>query len=149
MLFLLDTHVLLWAAYEPERLSDETVGLLESLENELLFSAASIWEVAIKASLGREDFRIDANLLRRELVEHGYRELPVSSAHAAAIATLPTIHRDPFDRMLVAQARVEGLELLTADQIVASYGSPVRLVSGRRERSPGSDPSLHSLAAES
>ncbi len=127
MLYLLDTHLLLWAAYEPDRLSPQTRELLDAGDNALLFSAASIWEVAIKASLGRDDFVADANVLRRGLVENGYRELPITSAHAAAVATLPALHRDPFDRILVAQARVEGVPLLTSDTTVAGYGDPAQL----------------------
>lgn len=134
MLVLLDTHLLLWAAYEPERFTDDVITLLQHPETELVFSAASIWEVSIKASLGRADFTLDANVFRRELVEHGYRELAITGAHAAAIGTLPNIHRDPFDRLLVAQARVEGIELFTSDRTVAAYGSPVRLVESSRRR---------------
>lgn len=128
MLLLLDTHILLWAAYQPERLSAVGNALLSDPVNTLLFSAASIWEVAIKAGVGRPDFTVDANVLRRALVENDYRELPVAGAHAAAVAGLPALHRDPFDRLLVAQARVEGVVLLTADQQVAAYGAPVRRV---------------------
>lgn len=128
MLLLLDTHILLWAAYQPERLSAVGNALLSDPVNTPLFSAASIWEVAIKAGLGRPDFTVDANVLRRALVENDYRELPVTGAHAAAVAGLPALHRDPFDRLLVAQARVEGVVLLTADQQVAAYGAPVRRV---------------------
>lgn len=134
MLVLLDTHLLLWAAYEPERFTGDVITLLEHPEAELVFSAASIWELAIKASLGRADFTLDPNVFRRELVEHRYRELPITGAHAAAVGTLPNIHRDPFDRLLVAQARVEGIELFTADPAVADYGSPVRLVEMSRRR---------------
>jgi PIN domain nuclease of toxin-antitoxin system len=127
MLYLLDTHLLLWAAYEPDRLSLQARQLLDDSDNTLLFSAASIWEVAIKATLGREDFTADANVLRRGLVENGYRELPIASTHAAAVSGLPPLHRDPFDRILVAQARVEGVTLLTSDHAVAAYGDPVQL----------------------
>lgn len=130
MIILLDTHVLLWAAREPDRLGRTTRELLEDPANELAFSAASIWEVAIKHSLGRADFDIDPRVLRRGLLESGYRELEVTGLHGAAVADLPGIHRDPFDRMLVAQARVEGLTLLTADERVAAYGSPARLIGG-------------------
>ncbi|MFT4258340.1 type II toxin-antitoxin system VapC family toxin [Microbacterium sp.] len=128
MRLLLDTHVLLWAAYAPQRLAVRSVDLLSDAENDLLFSAASIWEVAIKSALGRGDFDADPHVLRRELRENGYIELPVDGAHAAAVTGLPPIHGDPFDRMLVAQARVEGITLLTADEKVAEYGPPVRLI---------------------
>jgi PIN domain nuclease of toxin-antitoxin system len=128
MKLLLDTHLLLWAASDPERLSAEARGLIENPENEVLFSAASLWEVAIKSSLGREDFRVNARLLRRSLLDNGYGELRVGSEHAVAIDGLPPIHRDPFDRILVAQGMVEGITLLTGDAVVARYGGTVRLM---------------------
>ncbi|MFT4220999.1 MAG: type II toxin-antitoxin system VapC family toxin [Microbacterium sp.] len=117
----------LWAAYKPRRLAATALELIEDERHELVFSAASIWEVTIKASLGRDDFDVDPRVFRRGLVESGYAELPITSAHAAAVADLPALHRDPFDRMLVAQARVEGLTLLTNDELVAAYGQPARL----------------------
>jgi PIN domain nuclease of toxin-antitoxin system len=125
---LLDTQLLLWAAGQPERLSAATRRLVDDPRNQPVFSAASLWEVAIKSSLGRTDFRADARLLRRGLLDNGYDELAVTSEHAVAIASLPPIHRDPFDRMLVAQSAVEGILLLTADPIVAQYSGPVRKV---------------------
>ncbi len=128
MKLLLDTHVLLWAAGQPERLSTAARDLLENHENELMFSAASLWEVAIKSSLGREDFRAQPGVLRRGLLDNGYVELPVASQHAVCVAALPPIHKDPFDRMLVAQAQVEGITLLTCDPVVALYPGPVRKV---------------------
>jgi PIN domain nuclease of toxin-antitoxin system len=124
---LLDTHLLLWAASAPERLPAGARALLEDAANELLFSAASLWEVTIKAGLGRDDFRVDARVLRRGLLDNGYTELPISSAHAVAVAGLPNLHRDPFDRLLVAQAGVEGITLLTSDEAVAGYPGPIRL----------------------
>ena len=127
MKLLLDTHLLLWAASAPERLPAGARALLEDAANELLFSAASLWEVTIKASLDRDDFRIDARVLRRGLLDNGYTELPISSAHAVAVAGLPNLHRDPFDRLLVAQAGVEGITLLTSDEAVARYPGPIRL----------------------
>jgi PIN domain nuclease of toxin-antitoxin system len=126
--FLLDTHVLLWAAAAPERLSRAARALLGAPEHELLFSAASLWEIAIKRGLGRDDFRVEPRVLRRGLEEHGYEELPVASRHALALDQLPPIHRDPFDRMLVAQALVEGVTLLTSDPVVASYPGSIRRV---------------------
>jgi PIN domain nuclease of toxin-antitoxin system len=124
LILLLDTHVLLWAAGEPERLSDGTRDLLVDSGTTLFFSAASVWEIAIKNALGRRDFRVDP---RRLLVAHGYSELAVSAEHAVAAGALPPLHKDPFDRMLVAQAKTEGVVLLTADARVADYGEPVRL----------------------
>ncbi len=128
MIVLLDTHLLLWAAYAPERLPAAARAVIDDPSTAPIFSAASIWEVAIKASLGRDDFDADPRILRRALVESGYRELAISAAHAAAVTDLPPVHRDPFDRILVAQARVEGIELLTDDPQVAAYGAPTRLV---------------------
>ena len=128
MKLLLDTRLLLWAAGQPERLSAATRALLEDPQNELLFSSASLWEVSIKRGLGRDDFRVDPRLLRRGLLDNGYSELPITSEHAISIDGLPPIHKDPFDRMLVAQAMVEGITVLTADPRVAQYPGPVRSV---------------------
>lgn len=128
MKFLLDTHLLLWAAGKPDRLSPAARKLLASPANELLFSAANLWEVAIKRGLGRTDFQADPPLLRRGLRDNGYSELPILSNHVVAIESLPPIHKDPFDRLLVAQATVEGITLLTMDSAVAGYPGPVRLV---------------------
>jgi PIN domain nuclease of toxin-antitoxin system len=128
MKLLLDTHLLLWAAGAPDRLSTEARSLLDNPENELLFSAASLWEVAIKRGLGRHDFKVDARLLRRGLLDNGYSELPIVSDHVVAIESLPTLHKDPFDRVLVAQATVEGVTLLTIDSLVAQYPGPIRTV---------------------
>ena len=128
MRVLLDTHVLLWTAGLPSRLSDEARALIEDPGTEVVFSAASLWEVAVKSGLGRDDFRVDPRLLRRGLLEHGYTELPVTGAHAVVVDLLPAIHRDPFDRMLVAQAQVEGVTLLTADSTVARYPGPIRAI---------------------
>ena len=128
MKYLLDTHLLLWAAAEPKRLPKAARALLGDAGNTLLFSAASVWEVAIKAGLGRPDFTVEPAVLRRGLLDNGYLELPVASEHAVVTGTLPPIHRDPFDRLLVAQAQVEGITLLTADPVVAQYPGPIRSV---------------------
>lgn len=128
MKLLLDTHLLLWAAGMPDRLPAEARRLMDDPENEFFFSAASLWEIAIKHELGRDDFKADARLLRRGLLDNGYSELPIGSEHAVAIDGLPPIHKDPFDRMLVAQATVEGITLLTSDAVVARYPGPVRHV---------------------
>jgi PIN domain nuclease of toxin-antitoxin system len=125
---LLDTHLLLWAAGKPERLSSAACTLLEDPDNELIFSAASLWEIAIKNSLGRKDFRVPARALRRELLDNGYSELPISSEHAVSIDSLQPIHKDPFDRILIAQAQIEGIVFLTSDEVLAGYGGLVRLV---------------------
>ena len=128
MKLLLDTHLLLWAASQPKRLPAEARRLIADPGNEPVFSAASIWEVAIKSGLGREDFQADPRLLRRELLDNGYSELPILSEHTVATADLPPIHKDPFDRPLIAQSLVEGITLLTADPWVARYPRPVRKV---------------------
>lgn len=128
MKLLLDTHLLLWAASSPERLPATLRALLEEPQNELFFSAASLWEIVIKRGLGRSDFQVDARALRRGLRDNGYQELAITGEHALFIDSLPPIHKDPFDRVLVAQATVEGITLLTADALVAQYPGPVRLV---------------------
>ena len=101
MKLLLDTHLLLWAAGEPRRLSKPARRLIDNPDNELLFSAASLWEVAIKRRLGREDFKVDARLLRRGLLDNGYSELPIVSDHVVATESLPLIHKDPFSNDMV------------------------------------------------
>ena len=128
MKLLLDTQLLLWAAGQPERLSKTARKLLNDPQNELVFSAASLWEVAIKCSLGREDFRVEPRLLRRGLLDNGYIELPVTSQHAVNFDGLPPLHKDPFDRLLLSQALSEGITLLTTDSTLAGYPGPVRRV---------------------
>jgi len=128
MKFLLDTHLLLWAAGKPQKLSKRARSLILDPENELLFSAASLWEVAIKRGLGRKDFQVDARLLRRGLLDNGYIELPIISDHVVATENLPPLHKDPFDRLLVAQATVEGITFLTTDSLVSQYPGPIRTV---------------------
>ncbi len=128
MKLLLDTQLLLWAAGLPERLSAAALALLNDPRNEPVFSAASIWEIAIKNALGRDDFRVNPRLLRRGLLDNGYAELPVTSQHAVNIDGLPPLHKDPFDRLLLAQALSEGLILLTTDAQLARYPGSVRQV---------------------
>ncbi len=128
MNLLLDTHILLWTAGHPEQLSDSTRALLMDQQNSLLFSAASLWEIVIKRRLGRDDFSVEPSLLRRGLLDNGYSELSITSEHTLAVDILPPIHKDPFDRILVAQALCEGITLLTADPWVAQYPGPVRRV---------------------
>lgn len=128
MKLLLDTHLLLWAANDSQRLSEAARAAIADPANTLVFSVASIWEVAIKRALGRPDFRTDSRVLRRALIENGYEELPVLGTHAVAVEGLPPLHGDPFDRLLIAQATVEGVLLLTADPMVANYPGPLRKV---------------------
>lgn len=128
MRLLLDTYLLLWAAGEPDKLSARARTLMEDPDNVLVFSAASLWEITIKTGLGRADFQVDPHLLRRGLIENGYEELPITSQHVLAVGHLPDVHRDPFDRILVAQAMVEGLLLLTRDPLVKAYPGPIEAV---------------------
>ena len=126
MTFLLDTHVLLWAAGEPGRLTPQARELLSDPATELVFSTASIWEVVVKSALGRSDFRVDPRPLRDGLLQNGYRELAIESEHALAVSHLPPIHNDPFDRILMAQAQVENITLLTRDEKLARYPVAIR-----------------------
>ena len=128
MTFLLDTHLLLWAAGDPTRLTPESRNLLVDPATELMFSTASIWEVVIKNALGRCDFRVEPQLLRDGLLQNGYSELAIRSEHALAVSLLPPIHNDPFDRILMAQAHVENITLLTTDRKLAPYPGPVQAV---------------------
>jgi PIN domain nuclease of toxin-antitoxin system len=125
---LLDTHLLLWAAANSKRLPRTARELLEDETNEVYYSAASIWEIAIKSSLGRKDFRVDLASLQSVLPDMDFIELPVTAAHAAGITKLPLIHRDPFDRLLIAQSIAEPLTLLTNDSVLGRYRGGVRIV---------------------
>ena len=128
MSFLLDTHLVLWATFKSRNLSDKARELLGGIAPGACFSVASLWEIAIKFALGRPDFQVDPRVLRRGLLDSGYVELAVTADHALATVSLPPIHKDPFDRLLVAQATVEGILLLTSDPTVARYPGPIRLV---------------------
>ena len=128
MKILLDTHALLWAAGQPDRLSQAARELLEDRDNELLFSAASLWEITIKNRLKRKDFCVDPRLFRRGLLDNGYSELTVTSQHAISVDLLPDLHRDPFDRLLIAQALSEGVIFLTNDTLLAKYPGAIRII---------------------
>ena len=128
MKLLLDTQLLLWAAGQPKRLTRAARALITDPENDLLFSAASLWEVTIKNSLGRKDFRVEPRIFRRGLLDNGYVELSITSQHAVNVDGLPNLHRDPFDRLLIAQALHEGVTLVTSDAQVARYPGPIRKV---------------------
>jgi len=130
MRILLDTHVLLWALSTPERLSDEAIQAIHE-SDDVLFSAASIWELAIKARLGHRDFLVQPLEILAEAVDIGFIELPVNSAVAATVGTLPLLHRDPFDRLLIAQAIAEPAVLFTADRQLAAYSDLVKQVGAR------------------
>lgn len=128
MKLLLDTQLLLWTAVAPGRLSAAARSLIEDDGNVLTFSVVSIWETTIKANLGRADFTVNPRSVRLALLDAGYRELEVTSAHALAVGDLPLVHRDPFDRLLLAQAMSERLEFATTDSIFARYPVPIHLV---------------------
>ncbi|UOP07549.1 type II toxin-antitoxin system VapC family toxin [Alysiella crassa] len=125
MKYLLDTHILLWAASDSPKLNLAIRQILENKNNELYFSVVNIWEIAIKKSIGKLHLPIPTSAFRRLLLENGYRELAITGTHAMATETLPFIHNDPFDRMLIAQAQQEGLLLLSADSKVQAYGDCV------------------------
>jgi PIN domain nuclease of toxin-antitoxin system len=118
---LLDTHVLLWAKGEPDRLSPAAREVILDLGTQPIFSVASVWEVIIKSAASRGDFVVDADQLRRELLQDGFEELEVTAPHVLEVGRLPRLHGDPFDRLLVAQARVEDLTIMTADRAVSAY----------------------------
>jgi PIN domain nuclease of toxin-antitoxin system len=128
MKLLLDTHLLIWAAGAPDKLSKKARKLIEDRDNEIAFSAVSIWEIAIKYALRRPDFNVDPHLVRRGCLDNAMTELAMTSAHAIITASLPILHKDPFDRLLVAQAMAEGVTLLTADAMIAQYRGPIRHV---------------------
>ena len=128
MNFLLDTQIILWAYLEQERLSDTARSILEDENSHLVFSAANLWEIAIKRGLKRKGFQVDPRVIRGRMLNDRYEELPIHSQHAIAVDTLPPIHKDPFDRILIAQAMVEGITLLTADRGIARYPGPIRKV---------------------
>lgn len=126
MRLLLDTHLLVWAMGEPERLPAGCAAMLEDPSNSLVFSVASLWELVIKQALGRPDFNLEPSLLRQALLSGGWQQLPIEASHVLAVSQLPPLHRDPFDRLLLAQAQVDGLLLLTSDSQLSLYPGPVR-----------------------
>lgn len=128
MVLLLDTQVLLWTLDAPERLPKDVAAQIESPETTVYFSAASIWEIAIKAALGKLDFHYSPDEIARAASDTGFVELAVSSAHGAKVVDLPLHHRDPFDRLLIAQALLMPAQLLTADSTLVPYSELVRLV---------------------
>jgi len=131
MRLLLDTHVLVWAVGSTRHLDAETLNTLGASANVILFSAASIWEIAIKRALRRPDFTIQPQDILRAAIEIGFVEIPVTSATAAQVTGLPLIHRDPFDRILIAQAIAEPAVFYTADTRLAAYSDLVRGVPAR------------------
>jgi PIN domain nuclease of toxin-antitoxin system len=125
---LLDTHLLLWVAGDSKKLSKAARTLIDDPQNELLFSALSIWEIALKSGLKPTEVVADARVIRRSLLDNGYTELPITSEHTVNVDRIPMIHKDPFDRILLAQAMVEGITLLTGDRRLAEYPGPIRKV---------------------
>jgi PIN domain nuclease of toxin-antitoxin system len=128
MRYLLDTHLLLWALLSPKHLSPQARHLIADDGNAVYFSVISLWEIAIKAAAQRTDFQIDARVFRSHLLDSGYTELLLNGRHAIATGDLPLIHRDPFDRMLITQAMIEDMILLTSDKVIAQYSGPIRLI---------------------
>jgi PIN domain nuclease of toxin-antitoxin system len=126
--FLLDTHFVLWVPINAPQISSGARRILIDPTNQFIFSVSSIWEIAIKKGLGRPDFPHDPREMRRQLIENGYDELTIESRHAVMVDSMPPIHKDPFDRILIAQAMVEGITLLTADPVIAKYPGPIRKV---------------------
>lgn len=125
MNLLLDTHLLLWLALRDTMMSDKADALVKDPQNRLWFSVASLWEVTIKRGLNRPDFQVDATVLRAGLLSNEYQEMAIEGRHCLALASLPPIHGDPFDRMLLAQAIGEGMQLVTADRKLAAYEGPI------------------------
>ena len=128
MRLLIDTQLLIWAAEGSPRLSARAADLLSEPEHDLHFSVASIWETAIKFGLGRPDFQADPRILRPALLAEGFREITVTGRHALTVLDLPRLHGDPFDRILIAQAWIEGLTLLTTDRMLEGYPGDIRRV---------------------
>lgn len=125
MNLLLDTHIALWAITDSPKLSQKARELIESPKTTIWISVASLWEIAIKYSLGRGDMPISSQQAMSYFRESGYRFLAVEAEHAVAVEELPTHHQDPFDRILVAQALVEPMRLITHDSLVALYSDTI------------------------
>ena len=125
MRLLLDTHILLWALGDPAKLPTKARQRILDPANQVLFSAASIWEIAIKSQIGRANFKVEPEEIARAALDSGFDELVVSAQHAVLTARLPAHHRDPFDRLLVAQAMTEPAHLLTVDSALRPYSELV------------------------
>ncbi len=123
MRLLIDTHTFLWFVWDDSRLSAAAKGMIEDMANELLLSAASIWEMAIKVGTGKLSLGAELDIfLNDHMVKNGIQLLGISIPHVAAVSKLPPVHRDPFDRLIVAQSVVEGVPLVSADPLLESYG---------------------------
>jgi PIN domain nuclease of toxin-antitoxin system len=125
MKYLLDTHIILWAATDVKRLSRKAKTILEDMANVLYFSPISLWEISVKHAKHPDQMAITSEQARELAVKMGFIELPVRSRHGVDIANLPDIHNDPFDRMLITQARSDGLKLVSHDHKVAAYGEAI------------------------
>ena len=128
MNFLIDTQLVIWALLDDRRLSQEARQILDTADNRLQFSVCTIWEIAIKRGLNRAGFQFDPREIRRHLIRNGCTELAILSEHVVEVDSLPHLHKDPFDRLLIAQAMVEGITLLTTDSTIARYPGPIRKV---------------------
>ncbi len=128
MTFLLDTHFVIWIPIGEHRIGKAGRTILSNPANTFLFSAASLWEIAIKRTRWGRSFAYDPRALRKHMLANGYVELPVDGSHAVAVDSLPLIHKDPFDRLLISQAMIEGITLLTRDTTIAKYPGPIRKV---------------------
>lgn len=128
MNLLLDTHIALWAITDDPKLSQLARGLIASPDNFVWVSSASVWEIAIKCALGRGDMPVSSQQALEFFKQSGYRNLPIDAAHATAVESLPAHHQDPFDRILVAQALIEPMRLITHDAVVARYSDTIILV---------------------
>lgn len=128
MKILLDSHLLVWLAAATAKLPPAARLFIEDAQNTLFFSSASVWELMVKHSLGKNDIPVHPRVLHRALLDNNFTELPITSAHAFIVEALPPLHKDPFDRILIAQAMSEGMLLLTSDETIAQYNGPIRLV---------------------
>ena len=128
MKLILDTQMIIWATFWSEKLPAQARQLIVDLDNDIFFSPVSLWETAIKNSRNRPDFKVEARILRRRLLDCGYQEIPITGLHTVAVSDLPLLHKDPFDRLLLAQAKIEGFTLLTTDATLSAYPAPVLLV---------------------
>ena len=128
MKLLVDTQLLIWVTLKPEKLSSVVQAQFDDANNQLWFSVTSLWEVAIKRGRNHANFTIEAGALRESLFDAGFQELPIQSNHIFSLTGLPHIHKDPFDRLILAQAIAENMVLLTTDHVLASYPGPIKLI---------------------
>jgi PIN domain nuclease of toxin-antitoxin system len=125
MKFLFDTHIAIWTLFNDYRLNPSAREIVSNPENEFVFSVCNIWEIAIKRGINASGFQHNPREIRQYLLRNGCEELSIQSRHVVEVDSLPPIHKDPFDRILIAQAMVEGITLLTADSVIAQYPGPI------------------------